>query len=369
MKPVVYAETFGLPSEVWMWRQVQASRTPVLTHNYLRPETFSHEPVWVVPKRRALLDRAGVLLPFLREDHGYRLPPPAERDVIERLRAEGATLLHAHFGPSGLRMLPVARALDIPLVVTVHGFDVLMLPENDPEYRRQLADLFTTARCIAVSDHVRERLESLGCRDPRRLYLGMPVGERVERTAHEPIRVLSVSRLAPVKGVPDLVDAVRAIDGNVELHVVGEGDDRASIAARAEGDPRIVLHGVRTPQQVKRHLAEADIFVINSRTVPPRISEAFGIAVLEAMEASLPVIGTRHGGIPESVIDGETGLLIDERDTAGLQAAIEQLARDPARRDAMGAAGRRRVETEFEIGACTERLLAFYEEVGTRSKM
>jgi len=361
-RPVVYAETFGIPSEVWMWRQVCAAGTPVLTHRYLHRDTFPHEPVWEVPKRRALLDRAGIVIPSLRRDHGYRLPPPAERDVIARLRAEGATLLHAHFGPSGLRMLPVARELGIPLVVSFHGFDITSLPAHDPNYRRELTLLFEQAWCIAASEHVRSRLEALECERVRTLALGVPVGELPERTDTGPLRLLTVARLVPMKGIADLVDAVRAMDSEVELHVVGEGSDRQNIEARIENDPRIVLHGALPPDEVARQLAQADLFVLNSREAAGAV-EGFGIVLLEAMAAGLPVIGTRHGGIPEAVLDGETGLLVNERDTADLRRAIGSLARDPERRRAMGDSGRRRVEEHFELGACTRRLLDFYDEL------
>ena len=366
MRPVVYAEAFGLPSQVWMWRQVDAAGTSVLTHEYVNPDTFPHEPVWVVPRRRARLDRVRALGRLLRGGHRYKLPDATLHAVIEKMRSERVTLIHAHFGPAGLRMLPVARALDVPLIVTFHGFDITRLPQQDASYRRALAELFESAWSIAVSDHVRARLERLGCRRLRKLHLGTSVGKRVARSetaADRPVRVLTVARLVSRKGVPDLVKAVRGIDANVELHIVGDGDDRENVEARAEGDARIVLHGVQAPQEVKRLLEQADIFALNSRTASTGESEGLPISVLEAMAASLPVVSTRHAGIPEAVVENETGLLVDECDTEALRASIETLVRDPARRLAMGEAGHYRIEEKFELGDCTRRLLAFYEEV------
>ncbi|MHC4954014.1 MAG: glycosyltransferase family 4 protein [Planctomycetota bacterium] len=363
MGVVVYAEEFGVPSQVWLWRQVRAARTPVVTHKYRRREVFPHEPVWEVPRRRALLDRAGAFVPALRQEHGFRMPPRTERDVIRRLEKGGATLLHAHFGPAGLRAMPVVRALGIPLVVTFHGYDITRLPAEDADYRRELEGLFRVARCIAVSEHVRQRLERLGCSDATVLPLGTPLRERIDRINALPVRVLTVARLVPLKGVPDLVEAVRAIDAEIELHVVGEGPDLANVEARRGDDLRIFIHGNQPPAEVARHLERADIFVLNSRRSKEGAVEGFPISVLEAMAAGLPVIGTRHGGIPESVQEGTTGLLVDECDTSALQRAIEELVRDPVLRRAMGDAGRKAVEDRYELGACTQRLLAFYEEV------
>jgi len=362
-RPIVYAETFGNPSEVWMWRQVRAAATPVLTHEYRNPDTFPHEPVWELPKRRAPLDRVRALGRLARGGHGYRLPDATQSAVIDRLRTEGATLIHAHFGPAGLRMLPVARELGIPLVVTFHGYDVTSLPAQDPAYRRALTELFETAWCVAVSGQVRALLQGLGCRRVRVLPLGTPIGERVPRKSGGALRLVTVARLVALKGIPDLVEAVRSLDAEVELHVVGEGPDRAAIEARAAGDPRVVLHGSLPPEGVARQLADADLFVLNSRGSEAGAIEGFGISVLEAMAAGLPVVATRHGGIPESVVHDETGLLVAERDTVGLGQAIESMVRDADRRKRMGEAGRRRVEEHFELGACTQRLLEFYAEL------
>jgi len=362
-RPVIYAEEFGAPSQVWLWRQAHEARVPVLTHNYVNVKDFPHEPVWSVTRRRGRFDRMRRLVRLVRGRHRYRLWRTAQNAVVDRLRAERATLIHAHFGPAGLRMVPVARALNVPLVVTFHGFDITRLPEQDEEYRRALLELFDNASCVAVSEHVRNRLAALGCDRSRILPLGTPLPEAAEKRTGGAVRIVTVARLVPMKGIADLVDAVRAIDGEVELHVVGEGPERENIEARAGDDPRIVLHGRLAPDAVARQLDQADLFVLNSRRSDEGAVEGFPISVLEAMAARLPVIGTRHGGIPESVADGETGLLVPERDTNALRQAVENLAGDSERRRAMGDAGRRVIEQRYELGACTQRLLEYYDEI------
>jgi colanic acid/amylovoran biosynthesis glycosyltransferase len=248
-------------------------------------------------------------------------------------------------------------------VVTFHGFDITSLPAQDAGYRRALGELFASAACIAVSEHVRARLEELGCERARILPLGTPLGVRRSRGSDGRVRVLTVARLIPMKGIAELVDAVRTLDDDVELHIVGEGPDRANVEAHAGNDARIVLHGRLTPDEVAQQLARADLFVLNSRESDEGAIEGFPISVMEAMAAGLPVVGTRHGGIAESVADGVTGVLVSERDTAALRDAIRSLVRDPERRRAMGDAARRAVEARYELGACTRRLLGYYEEI------
>jgi colanic acid/amylovoran biosynthesis glycosyltransferase len=371
MGAVVYAETLGNPSEVWIYRQVRALGVPVLTHEHRDPATFPYDKVAVVPKTRTAADRARAALRWLSARHGYRLPASTEARMARRLRELGATLLHAHYGPVGLRVLPVTRALGLPLIVTFHGFDMSSLPFVDPSYRRALPRLFGAARrIVAVSRITRERLVALGCPTERIavLPLGVPVSAPPPpREAGPVVRVLTVARLHPKKGVPDLVDAVakaRAAGAPLELDIAGDGPERAAVERRIEagglrGTARV--HGALPPAEVQRLLATADVFVLNSRTAPDGDIEALGISVLEAMERGVCVIGARHGGIPEVVEDGVTGLLVPERDTEALAAALARVAADARLRARLAAAGRALAERSFDLVRCSARLGALYE--------
>ena len=99
-------------------------------------------------------------------------------------------------------------------------------------------------------------------------------------------------------------------------------------------------------------IAAADVFCQHSVRDPETgDEEGLPIAILEAMAHGLPVVATRHAGIPDAVVDGETGFLVDERDVSAMAERLERLARDPALRRAMGAAGRRRAESRFSWAA------------------
>src|SRR5512134_2140784 len=141
MGAVVYAETFGNPSEVWMWRQVRAVGAPLLTHGHRNAAMFPYEHAVVVPRTHTPLDRALAAARWLGARHGYRLPASTERAVERKLRDLDATLVHAHYGPAGLRAL----FLPMPLLVTFHGFDTSSLPRTDASYRRALSRLFGRA--------------------------------------------------------------------------------------------------------------------------------------------------------------------------------------------------------------------------------
>jgi glycosyltransferase involved in cell wall biosynthesis len=100
--------------------------------------------------------------------------------------------------------------------------------------------------------------------------------------------------------------------------------------------------------------------------VHPSDAESFGRIVVEAMAAGLPAIGVRGGGVAEIIEQGATGLLAEPGNSADLAAAIEQLAKDPARRSVLGAAGRRRAEQHFSMAACAAGVLRVYESAMKR---
>jgi glycosyltransferase involved in cell wall biosynthesis len=367
MGAVVYAETFGNPSEVWMWRQVRATGVPLLTHEHRNAATFPYERTAVVPRTRTPLDRARAAARWLRDRHGYRLPASTERAVERKLRDLKATFVHAHYGPAGLRMLP----LPVPLLVTFHGFDTSSLPATDPSYRRALRRLFgRAAGIVAVSETVRERLVRLGCptESLHVIPMGVPVGPPRPHPIRDEVRAITVARLHPVKGVPDLVDAVRkarAAGARIALDIVGDGTERADVERRIEaGGLRgtVRMHGTLPPAEVARLLDGSDLFVLNSRTTPEGDAEGLPVSLLEAMEASLPVVATRHGGIRDAVEEGKTGLLVAEKDTDAFAAALVRVAGDPELRARFGAAGRARVEREFDLERCAARLLEVYRK-------
>jgi glycosyltransferase involved in cell wall biosynthesis len=161
--------------------------------------------------------------------------------------------------------------------------------------------------------------------------------------------LLAVCRLEPQKGVDVAIRAVEEIP-DAHLVVLGEGPQRRELEQLA-GD-RVHLLG-RVPD-VAAWLRRADVLVHPVRW------EGFGLALLEAMLASLPVVATRVSSIPEIVVDGETGLLVPPDDARALATALNRVLEDP---DGYGAAGRARAREEFSVARMADRTLALYESV------
>jgi glycosyltransferase involved in cell wall biosynthesis len=167
---------------------------------------------------------------------------------------------------------------------------------------------------------------------------------------------LFVGRLAGVKGVPILIDAMSNLvekHPDLRLRLVGDGPDRrrleADVEARGLGK-RIEFLGYRSQAEVAEELARTDVFVL------PSFAEGVPVVLMEAMAAQVPVVTTRIAGVPELVEDGVSGLLVPPGDSDAFTAALDALLADPDRRQALGAAGRRKVVADYDAAQEARRL-------------
>ncbi|MCU1373659.1 MAG: glycosyltransferase family 4 protein [Actinomycetia bacterium] len=192
--------------------------------------------------------------------------------------------------------------------------------------------------------------------------------EPVARPGTGPLEVLCVGRLVPEKGQEVLLRAVadltrRGID--VRATFVGDGPRRAALekaAAEAGITDRVTFTGSVGQDDIRRHYDAADVFCL------PSFAEGVPVVLMEAMASGLPVVTTRITGVPELVEHGTSGVLVPPGRADALADALAELAADAARRNALGVAGRRMVEAEFEVTA-SARLLAEHlaEVVGQAS--
>jgi colanic acid/amylovoran biosynthesis glycosyltransferase len=286
-------------------------------------------------------------------------------------------VVHAHFGPIG-NSFRFARSLwEAPLVVSFHGYDFSTWPRRKGAgvYRR----LFDCTDIVTVnSDYARGRLEALGCppgairKLPYALTLAdFPFQPRVLRHG-EPVRILTVARLVAKKGVEHSVRAVAALrhtHPDVRYDIIGDGPLRPSIEdlIRRDGlEGSVTLHGARDGDYVKQMMRQAHLFVLASVTAANGDQEGTPVSLLEAQASGLPVVSTLHSGIPEVVMDGESGFLVPEGDVASLAARLVELTAHPERWAAMGRSGRRRMEGVHDVSKVNRQLTELYSEAALR---
>ena len=297
---------------------------------------------------------------------------------LHRLRP---AVLHAHFEWGGKDALPLARALRVPLLVTCHGKDVTeRLEENSGWLGRRLHGsrrrrLQTEGQLfLAVSDFIHRQMMTRGYPPARtvRHYIGVDTTKFAPPCGPAPREslVVFVGRLVEKKGCEYLIRAMAEAApalGDAELVVIGDGPLRPSLEALAKQVlRRCRFLGVQSPVQIRDWLARARVFSVPSVEAKSGDSEGLGIVFLEAQSMGVPVVSFRHGGIPEAVAHGVTGLLSEERDWRGLAASLVELFKDEARWQHMAREARQWTVQNFDLSRQTHMLESFYEQLTRR---
>jgi glycosyltransferase involved in cell wall biosynthesis len=292
---------------------------------------------------------------------------------IRRLAAPSSIdLVHAHFVSEAMPLLAAGISRTVPVVVTAHGADATMFPRTrglSGYLCRHIvrSTLRRAERIIAVSEFIRESLlpyAPVGATISV-LHIGIPIPVAPSPVIAKEWDVVFVGRLVEKKGVVDLLGAISALrnSATIRVAIAGAGPLRASLEVLAKQlGIKVAFMGHQTPQQVTHLLAGGHVFVGPSRTSHNGDSEGFGMVFLEAAAACLPVVAYQHGGVPEAVEDGVTGLLAPEGDVASLAAKIQYLLDNPDAARAMGLRGRERVERDFDIVKQSARLEELYDE-------
>jgi colanic acid/amylovoran biosynthesis glycosyltransferase len=290
-------------------------------------------------------------------------------------RALRPALIHAHFGTDGALALPLARALDVPLVVTFHGYDATIQDRHVPWshlthqlfLRRRKTLQREAALFIAVSGFVRQRLLDQGFPGDKTVvhYIGIDTEffQPDGNVAREPV-VLFVGRLVEKKGCEHLLHAMRRVQEThpqANVVVIGDGPLRPrleELAARVV--PRCTFLGSRPPEAVRDWMNRARVFCTPSVTARSGDAEGFGLVFAEAQAMGLPVVSFRSGGVPEAVEDGRTGFLVAEKDDLALADSIARLLSDRSTWERFSVAGQARVRTLFDLRAQTAQLEKLY---------
>jgi glycosyltransferase involved in cell wall biosynthesis len=272
-------------------------------------------------------------------------------------------LVHAHWWfPNGVAAAWVARMAGIPLVTTMHGTDVRMarnIAVSRPIFRHVLAQ---SAAVTTVSRWLADETQSIvSTKSP--IVAPMPVeadafepGAAADRTKN----LLFVGRLMKQKGLDLLIDALVHLPTDVGLDVVGDGPDRALLETRANTlgvGARITWHGAVPTTAMPSFYRRAAALVV------PSSEEGLGLVAVEAQLCETPVVAFASGGLPDVIQDGRTGVLVNERDSGALAAAITALFARADRGAMFGGAGRLHALATFTPQAVARRYADIYRSV------
>lgn len=289
----------------------------------------------------------------------------AVKKLITLIRERKVDLIHLNNQPAlNFLGLIAAKVANTPCVAHLRTFNSEGFNKYKVSYARRL-----NARFIAISKKIKEHWAGNGI-EPERIEVIYNIFYPEERsdekcipllTDYEGCKILFVGRIAECKGIPFLLDSFSELTKNnieARLFFVGEGEDLQKIKKRVlmcKMDKDVFFLGYTdNPQAILQH---ADVVVLPSK------EEGFGRVLLEAMNAGVPVIGTRIGGIPEIIEHNINGMLVDYGDAVGLRDAMLRVLNDRPLRDKLISNGYETVRTRFAPEGYKEKIEKVYDSL------
>ena len=306
-------------------------------------------------------------------DMPWQISDTELRALLNVLTGIDARLLHIYFGQIAVHLLPLIRAGKNPSIVSFHGADVTV-DMNKPAYREATRQMLEAVKLVLVrSESLRRAVADLGC-DPEKIEIqrtGIPLEEFPFRernfvAAATEWRFVQAGRLIEKKGVPVTLRAFVIFLGkypNATLTIAGEGPmlgELQRLARELNVGARVSFTGFISQQQLRDIYYASHIFLHPSQTGRDGNQEGIPNSMLEAMASGLPVFATQHGGIPEAVENGVSGVLVPERDHEALARALLNSAEDPAFLSRIARSGAEVVRKNFDLHAQAQRLEDIY---------
>jgi glycosyltransferase involved in cell wall biosynthesis len=339
-----------------------------------RSETFIYDLVTRVPgfEHHVLTTRTENpdLYPFDR-----LVVTKSEEEYAHHVERLQAAAIVCHFGPRGMTGIIPGLVCQVPVVTIFYGYDASMLLREEAWVERYQALFRFGSHVICVNGAMRERLLRIGCPAERAsvIHLGVDLTrfafeERRLRRADDALRLLVVARLAEKKGIPVVLRAVRRLldrGMDVSLRIGGEGEDHAALTAlwhQLGLEHHVTFIGPLDRSGERREMSSCDLLLQTSVVATNGDEEGIPVVLMDAMASGVPVIASRHSGIPELVEHERTGLLVPEGDDSATADAIARLAMDWSFARQLAAAGHDHVRAEFNL----ERQAVRYDAVFAR---
>jgi len=282
-------------------------------------------------------------------------------------------VVHAHFGPVGNSFRFTRELWGAPLVVSFHGYDFTTVPRKQGPAIYQ--KLFAAADLVTANSHyMSQKLQTLGCASEK--IHKLPYGIDLQQyrfhsrtvVSGEPVRIVTIGRLVEKKGIEYVIRALQQIVGKgrqFRYDIIGDGPLRPrleKLVIEHGLNEKVIFHGALTGKAVADLLDQSHLFVLTSVTAQDGDQEGTPVSLLEAQAAGLPVISTKHSGIPEIVLDGQSGFLVSEHNVEELAARLDHLLDNPNLWPILGENGRAYMEKNFSLQECSKALVQIYAE-------
>ncbi|MEO0818606.1 MAG: glycosyltransferase [Pseudomonadota bacterium] len=353
---LAYSDKLFTPSESFIPRGYSAFER-------LRPVYFGHELKGPVPEGTAAVQMGPLHGPG--GEAAFKQLGTISPALEAKIREIDPVAIHASFGKSGAYALPIARKFGLPLAVTYYGGDATKTTNTKDSfirvYNRRRAALWREADLILpCSDFIRRELLAKGAPDEKMIVHHNTADPNRFQPGEKDKIILFAGRWTEKKGIETLIAALAKLGPRLEgwrVRLLGDGELKEGLVAQLEAaGVSAELPGWIPADDMPKHFAEAMIACVPSQRAASGDAEGLPLVCVEAMLCECALAATYHAGIPECVKDGETGYLVDERDSDALADRLGRMIADPDATLAMGKAGRAFALESFNLVKQSKRL-------------
>ena len=361
-----------------IYRQIaglERVRPVVIAQKRENTERFPFQPVYIVPKPPTHEFRRFWFRKL--RDMPWQISRMELGALTRLLDRTEARVLHVYFGHIAVHLLPLIRTWPRPTVVSFHGADGLV-DMHKPAYRDATRQMLEAVKIVLVrSESLRRAVIDLGC-DDRKIAIqrtGIPLDQLPfrERNFSNPAdwRFVQACRLIEKKGLPVTLRVFANFfreHANAKLTIAGEGPllgQLQQLARELKIEHRVSFRGFVSQDDLREIYYASHVFLQPSQTGPDGNQEGVPNSMLEAMATGLPVFATRHGGIPEAIEDGKSGVLVAEGDVDGLTRDLLSTVQDPHLLAHLARNGAASVREKFDLRGQIRRLEDIYLKLAT----
>ncbi|PNW35286.1 UNVERIFIED_CONTAM: hypothetical protein BEN50_17770 [Euhalothece sp. KZN 001] len=377
MKIVYLVSDFGLISETFVSDLVfglaEAGEQISVICNRFHGEKVSSVTVKEVPFMvlTSWLDRVGFRFDKWLGEQGAmknfkRSLKQAQNQLLPVIQTEQPDVAYIDFGKTAILAREALQQLEIPFVVHFHGSDVTSAL-NEPSYREELQKVFRDASALIVASHHIRRLLVLEGASPDKIHV-VRLGVNIENLSplswekrkKTPPSIVFLGRFTPKKQPVAVVQAFALVKQEMpeaKLSMIGEGSEMQRVKNRINQlglNDSVKLYGALPRAEALPIVNQHWLLAQHSVTAPNGDQEGFGLSLAEAAALELPIVSTLHNGIPEQVVDGETGFLVREFDYEAMAEKIIKLLSNPELAETMGKAGRENISQLCQINQRVE---------------
>ena len=333
----------------------------------------------IIEKRPVLSTMARLGFKVGRKVLGQPVEKETTAAYLAAFRRTRPDAVLAEYGTTGVSVMEACRQLEIPLIVHFHGYDASVRSILD-EHSKTYPIMFQQAAAIvAVSRAMERKLISLGATQEKVHYNPCGINCRdfggADPSSAPPV-FLAVGRFVEKKAPQKTLKAFAGLHQTMpeaRLRMIGDGpllDECRELARELKIETAVTFLGAQSPAVVQEEMRSARCFVQHSMEAANGDCEGTPVGIMEAAASGLPIVSTRHAGIPDVVLEGETGFLVDEGDVTGMTAEMLKVAQNPELAGRLGRAARRRIENHFSEELSDSRLWKVIESclVSTRTR-